>query len=523
VNGEQAAPLRTEAAPDSGATPPRSGAIVRAPAAWAFFMNFGQQVTTFVVALVLAGILGPRNYGVVAIATIYLSFVQLSLDQGLAVAIVQRKHLERRHLDSAFWLNMMWAVLLVVISAALASWWARVNGSQQLAHVIYALSFLIPLQALTIVQQAVLQRELKFKRLSLRTTVAGILGGIVGVAAALLGAGVWSLVAQQLVVGVVGVILLWIVADWRPSFRFSTSHARELLGFSMQVFVGNLGTWITRRVDVVLMGIFFGPFTVGLYRLGDRMVDALLDLGSRPVQMYALPHLSRLQNDPDGLRRATRAVIRLGAMATVPLMLIMAACAPQLTAALGPHWETATIALQLLAIVGITKALIVFEAAVLFAVGRPRTRAVVIWSLATISIVTSVAVAYKLRDATTHHEIAWMAMSRVLLFVGIFTPVNLIVIARATGSRVLPLASELVRPVCAGLAAVVTVAGMDRLGFLDGPALVNLAVAGIVATVVCAGVLLLIDSALRTLVGEAVQKLRTRPWRGEPIAAPTTE
>jgi hypothetical protein len=148
---------------------------------------------------------------------------------------------------------------------------------------------------------------------------------------------------------------------------------------------------------------------------------------------------------------------------------------------------------------------------------------VVIWSLATISIVTSVAVAYKLRDATTHHEIAWMAMSRVLLFVGIFTPVNLIVIARATGSRVLPLASELVRPVCAGLAAVVTVAGMGRLGFLDGPALVNLAVAGIVATVVCAGVLLLIDSALRTLVGEAVQKLRTRPWRGEPIAAPTTE
>jgi PST family polysaccharide transporter len=314
--------------------------------------------------------------------------------------------------------------------------------------------------------------------------------------------------------------LLWIVGHWRPRLQFSVSHARELLSFSAQVFVGNLGTWLTRRADVVLMGIFFGPVTVGLYRLGDRIVESLLDLGSRPVQMYALPHLSRLHADPEALRRATRAVVRLGAMATVPLMLIMAACAPQLTAALGPHWTTATITLQLLAIVGITKALIVFEAAVLFAVGRPRMRAVVIWSLAAISIGASVAVAYALRNSTTHHEIAWMAMSRVVIFVGIFAPVNLLVIARATQSRVLPLLSELMRPTLAGAVAVGVVAGIDHLGLLTGPALANLAVAGFVATAVCGGVLLAIDGELRRLVREVIQKLRTRPWRSEPIPTP---
>jgi hypothetical protein len=97
------------------------------------------------------------------------------------------------------------------------------------------------------------------------------------------------------------------------------------------------------------------------------------------------------------------------------------------------------------------------------------------------------------------------------------------VISRATGSRVLPLASELVRPVSAGLIAVGAVAGMDRLGLLDGPALANLAVAGIVATVVCYGVLLTIDGALRALAREAIQKLRSRAWRADPIAAPTPE
>ena len=158
-----------------------------------------------------------------------------------------------------------------------------------------------------------------------------------GVAAALLGAGIWSLVAQQLVVGVVGLILLWIVGSWRPRFRFSTSHARELLGFSLQVFAGNLGTWLTRRADVVLMGIFFGPVTVGLYRLGDRMVDALLDARVASREACTRFRTSRVSRAiPTGCAGRRAPCVRLGSIATVPLMLIMAACANQLTGGARP-------------------------------------------------------------------------------------------------------------------------------------------------------------------------------------------
>jgi hypothetical protein len=200
-------------------------------------------------------------------------------------------------------------------------------------------------------------------------------------------------------------------------------------------------------------------------------------------------------------------------------MLVMAACAKQLTAVLGPHWAAATDVLRLLAIVGVTKALIVFEGAVLFAVGRPRMRAMVIWSLAAVSVAGFVAVALVLRGSSTHHEVVGMALSRVALFVLIFTPVNLIVIARVTGSRTLGLVSELARPTLAGLAAIGVVSGIDQLGLLRGPALVDLVAAAVVASAVCAAVLLALDHQVRRQIAGAIRKFRARPRSGGPLAA----
>jgi O-antigen/teichoic acid export membrane protein len=211
--------------------------------------------------------------------------------------------------------------------------------------------------------------------------------------------------------------------------------------------------------------------------------------------------------------------MRLSALATVPLMLIMAACAKQLTDVLGAHWAPATNVLRLLAIVGVTKALIVFEGSVLFAVGRPRIRAFVIWSLAAVSVAAFVGAALVLRDSSTQHEVVGMALSRVALFVAIFMPVTVMVIARVTGSRTLPLLGELIRPSIAGLAAVGVVAGLDYLGLLQGPALVDLVVAAIVASVVCGGVLIALDRQVRGQIVEAIRKLRARPRPGGQLAA----
>ena len=191
--------------------------------------------------------------------------------------------------------------------------------------------------------------------------------------------------AQQLGFAATQLVLLWAMSTWRPRFRFSSAHARDLLGFSSGVFLSNLGGFLNRRADALLMGIFFGPVAVGLYRLADRFSDNVLELTMRPVGHVALPFFSRLQNDRPALNDAVASSIRTTLILTVPAMAVMAACSDFLMALMGPEWEPAADVLKLLALVGIGKAIVFFTGPLLFAVARPHLRAVMLWALAALS------------------------------------------------------------------------------------------------------------------------------------------
>lgn len=478
--------------------------------AWAFLGTGGQQVMTLFVTFGLAGLLGPRSYGLVAMAMIYIAFIQLALNQGIATAIVQRRNLEPEHLDSAFWMNLVWAVALAGVSVAISPWWAAANHTPQLTSIIDVLSLLIPIQALTIVQQAVLQREMDFKKLALRGNVAAFVGGAVGIGAAIGGAGVWALVLQQLVGGAVSVFLLWAVSDWLPRFRYSRRHARELLSFSVQVFTGNLAVFANRRIDALMIGFFFGPVSVGLYRLADRLVETLLNFGTRPLQLFSLAHLSQAQSAEE-LRDGVRTCMRLSTFATLPLMLGLAACGSYMTSMLGPRWAPATDAIKLLAVVGVGKAAIVFTAAVLFAVGEPRLRAIAEWSFAVLSAATFAGAALLLRGTSPTHQVFGMALSRLLLFVAFFVPVNLALIKHTTRIKIRQLLQPTRIPLLAGLAGLLVVPLAEQAGLLHhhGRRLASLALAVFLVTTVSSAILVLFDHDFRGLLGE----LRRRAGR----------
>ena len=475
--------------------------------AWSFAATGGQQGVGTLVTFVLAVLLGPHAYGLVAIATIYIAFVQLALNQGFSTTIIQRQQLEPSHLDSAFWLNVGWAVVLMGASIGLSSVWADINHAQQLGRIIDVLSVLILIQSLTLVQQSILIRKLDFKKLAIRSNIAAVAGGVVGIVAALEGAGVWALVSQQLVTAFVSLVLLWVVSRWVPRLRFSPRHARELMRFSIQVFAGNLARFLDQRADAMMMGIFFGPVAVGVYRLADRLVDAFVRISNRPVMTFALAHFSRLQDDSDGLRRAVRSCMRLNALATVPFMLLLAACAKQIAGVLGPQWTAAPDVLRLLAVVGISKVFLDYAAALLFAVGKPHLRAVFQWVLAAISAATFAGAAVVLQHHSTRHQVLGIAASRVVLFALVFVPVNLIIVRRLTGNSIRSLLASAREPVAAGFAAVAVVALADRAGLLDeGHPVVRLTLAAALGVATLVGMLALIDPRMR----EPVERFRRR-------------
>lgn len=483
---------------------------------WAFAMNWGQRALGAIFTFVLAALLGPHDFGVVAIALVYITLVHVFLEQGLATALIQREELESDHLDSAFWLNVVWCLALAGATVALSGWWAEVNGAPILQDVVSVLSLVLVIEGLNIVQQAYLQRRAEFKKLAVRTNVAALVGGVSGVALALAGGGVWALVVQQLAMDGVALVLIWILSPWRPGLRFSRRHARELLGFSSHVFVANLGGFVNRRADALLLGVFFGPVVVGIYRLADRFVDLLLDLTTRPIGLISLPLFSRLQQDREGLRAAVETCLRLTLVVCVPALLVLAACSEFLLAVIGPEWEPGAGALKLLAVAGIAKAIISFTGPLLFAVGRPAFRAVMLWLLGAASAGAVVAVASLLQSASEERQIFGVAASRALLFLVVFVPVNLVIVEWLTRFRVRAFLAMTPPPVASGLAAIAVVWVLREATAIESVApLAGLVVAGVLAVVTATVTLLSLDPRSR----EYARGLRRGLASGRPVSS----
>src|SRR5579864_5598588 len=133
---------------------------------WSYTAYWGQQGFTAIFTAILAGLLGPRDFGTVSIALVYIMFLQMFLDQGFMTALIQKKDLGPEHLDAVFWMDQALSLVLIGISILLSGWWAAKNHAPEVAVVISALSLCIPIQGLAVVQTALLNREMDFKSLS---------------------------------------------------------------------------------------------------------------------------------------------------------------------------------------------------------------------------------------------------------------------------------------------------------------------------------------------------------------------
>ena len=475
---------------------------LRASLKWAFVMNLGQRGLATAFTFVLAAMLGPEDFGLIAMGLAFVALIQVVLEQGISTAIVQREKIDDRYVDVAFWLNLAWCVVLAAVSVALSGWWAAANDTPELRDVILALSGLLLIWGLMIVPMSLLQRDSRFKELAAVWNVAALSGGVAGVALALAGAGVWAFVAQQLVMEGVAVVAMLAVVRWRPRLRFSRSQARELLGFSSSVFLANLGGFVNRRADTLLMGLFFGPLAVGLYRLADRIVDLVLEFTMRPIGVIALPHFSRLQSDPEGLRDSVEKCLRLTLLAAVPALVVVAATSDFVIALFGDEWAPAATVLPLLCVVGLVKGLVFFTGPLLFAVSKPLLRAAVLWVLGLLSAVTVVVVGAALTSASTDDQIFGMAASRAALFVLAILPLNLAILHRYGGIRRRPLIRALPGPLGSALAAAVVGIALDASSALAGMAAIPAAVIAVGLTGAAAA------AALVALEPEARVELR---------------
>lgn len=342
---------------------------------WSVIENWGRQAISFVVFFLLARLLGPEAFGLVALATVFLAFVGVFLDQGFSQAIVQRQEVEPEHLDTAFWTNIGVSTLLTVLCIASADWVASLFKEPDLAPIVCWLSLNFILLAFSSVQQALFQRKLAFKTLALRSLVAIVVSGTVGVAMAFMGFGVWSLVGQQLSSSLTQALVLWGTSDWRPGFRVSARHFRELFSFGISIVGFAFVNFFNRRADDFIIGYFLGPVALGYYSVAYKLLLVMIELLTRIVDKVAVPTFSRLQTEPERLRKAFIKIIKLTNLITFPCFIGVSLLSAELIPILfGDQWRSSIPVMRILAFVGIIQSTYIFKSSVILAMGKPTWR-----------------------------------------------------------------------------------------------------------------------------------------------------
>lgn len=479
-----------------------SNSAVRSAVPWSFVMSMGQIGLSSLTLFLLAALVGPAAFGTIGLALVLIMFLQLLLQQGLGAAIVQREDLQREHLDAAFWMVMTLSMALVLVGAAIAPWWASINNEPVLRNVVWAMLPLLPIRGLIVTQDAILRRDMRFKALAVRTNLGVVLGGVIGVIAALAGAGVWALVAQQLVMATAELVVLWAASDFRPSRRVSFSHGRDLVGFSAGTFASSIGFFVQRRSDEVAMGIFFGTRALGLYRLAHRVMTLVVDMVARALQPVSLSELSRLQDQPDRFRHRVVATISLAVTLTYPAMGILAASAPALTRVLGPEWEAAAVPLQLLCIEGVAIATTFLIGPILQAMGRPHHEAALVWITAVVSAVCYFGAGYLLRDADLDTQVLGLTLVNVVLFAFLTAAVNIYIICRVTATPFRRLRQPLAAPAGAGAGALVVGVLVSNWLLPRVAPFPQLLITAAASTLTAAVILLAVSPKVRKAVGE---------------------
>jgi O-antigen/teichoic acid export membrane protein len=441
-------------------------------AMWSMCQLWVGRVAQFVTFLVLARLLEPAQFGLVALASFFVGLVGVVVDLGLTSYLVQRERLGPRTLETAFWLSLVIGAALTALVLGLAPFVASAYHQQQLTGILRALACTFVLTALTSTQVAILQRQLMFRALALRSLIGTLVAAAAAVALAYSGAGVWSLVAQALIAPLVGVVVLWRASGWRPRFAFDRGESRDMLSFGTNVLGMEVMGYFRSRGGDLVVGSILGADALGILTIANRLLSSVLDLSTAAILVVAGPIFAKVKRDRAQLTRAYQLAMSYSVAMTAPVLIVLGIVSPVLVPRLfGAQWVVSGQLARILCLGAITASLTYFDRSLLLMVNRARAEL----GVTAASMVSHLAVLAATAPFGLHFMVVALAVRNLL-----FWPFRLLIARRYAGISIRPVLG----PVTRVLAASVLAGPM--------PVLVYLAMSGqpaLVVSAACAAVM----------------------------------
>lgn len=298
------------------------------------------QGVRFATSIVLARMLAPDAFGVVALASVVSLFLDQVKDMGTGAVLIQRESVDQVLLSSVFHLNLVLGAVLAGGLYAAADPLAGLLGDARVGPVLQVLAVLTFVGALGQVHHSLLRRSLRFGTIAAITSVSAMVTAVVSIALAAADSGYWSLVVGMVAGTVSSTVLAWVLCNWRPSCTASAAKLRSILGYSLHLFGSNLTFLFFSQVDKVIVGRFLGASALGIYSMAQRTVTSPVSAVGQAVSEVTFPSFSRRQDDDRALSRAfIRSSRAIGAV-TWPAMVGLAVLAePAVRVVFGPTWH----------------------------------------------------------------------------------------------------------------------------------------------------------------------------------------
>ncbi|MBO1752657.1 lipopolysaccharide biosynthesis protein [Actinotalea sp. BY-33] len=339
---------------------------------WAAAEKWMVRGSTLVGFVILGRLLSPEEFGIVALAMVFITLLTVVTDSGLTAYLVQRRTLDRAVTSTAFYVSAAVGLILSPALAFAAPALADLFDVPALGQVLPALAVALLIASLSNVPAGLLQRELRFKELAVRQVLATGLSVVVAIGLAFAGAGVWALVGQTLVRGVVSFVVLWWTSDFRPAWTFSRAAGREMLGFGSKTMLVRIFRHSRDEGESLLIGVLLGTTVLGLWTVALRLVNVIMDLGAAVFGRVAHPVFAKLRDDSPRLGRALGNSMAIGGLVLVPSLVVLAMTSDVVVPAVfGEQWVPATGVAAILAFRAIGYGLGEFHRALFLATGRP--------------------------------------------------------------------------------------------------------------------------------------------------------
>lgn len=344
---------------------------------FAQLLSFGMSMLS---TAIMARLVAPESFGVVAMVTAVAGFVTIFMDLGFASAVIQKKAISQKQVSTLFWINLLIGLGISLVIVLLAPLLVAFYNEPRLLHITWAYALSVLLSSLALQHNALLKRQMQFKRISSILVISTAISITTGIGMAMAGLDYWAIIGITVSFALANSLLTWLGCDWRPSFVFELSKVNKFLRFGSGITGFELVNYFSRNLDNILIGRRIGAAALGLYSKSYQLLMLPITQLRGPLNTVALPALSALQGQGERYRAFYKRYVFLLAFFSMPLVMYLAVFSEEVVlVVLGEDWLEAAYIFQLLAIASLIQPVAGTRGIVMITMGQ--TRKYFIWGL----------------------------------------------------------------------------------------------------------------------------------------------